>query len=90
MTSTLMDAKSAASNLIAHHGRINLITGVLLNLFTLSVIVSSVLAVLKLTGAVAITWLIVALPVLISVGFATILLVFSGIVASVATARGKR
>ena len=80
MTSIPMAAKSDVSNMIARHGRLNRITGVLLNVFTISVIITSVLAILKLTGAFAIGWVTVFAPLLVSVGIAVLVLVVAGLV----------
>lgn len=51
-----------------------------MNVFTISVIITSVLAILKLTGAFAIGWVTVFAPLLVSVGIAVLVLVVAGLV----------
>ena len=88
MTSTQMDAKSAVSDAIAFHNRLNVLTGVNLKLFTFASLVSLVLLVSKIAGFISISYLAVFAPIAVSFAIGTIFFIFAVIVA-VATKAGR-
>lgn len=85
MTSILTAAKFDASKMIAHHARVNILTGVSLKLFTLASLVTLILLISKITGLLAIGWFAVFVPVIASLTIGLLFAILALVLAAIAT-----